>query len=85
MPRVTGLLITALVLLAGCRSAAPDSESSRVITGIVTSINAGGGFGEVDSFEVKEDDEIIRIFVDTDAVYDFPLGHLNAHRAGPSL
>lgn len=58
------------------------SENSRAINGIVTSIDADGGFGEVDGFEVKEGDEIVRVFFDPDAVYDFPGGHLNAHRGG---
>lgn len=78
----TSFVIAALVSLAACSSGAPKSDEVRTITGVITSIDTGDGFGEVDSFEIKDGDEIVLIYVDPDAVYDFPMAHLNAHRAG---
>ncbi len=70
----------ALSVLVAC-SSTPASPSHRVITGVVTDIESGKGFGEVESFVVKEDDELHRVYIDDD-VAGFPLAHLNAHRAG---
>lgn len=50
--------------------------------GVVIDIQTGSGFGEVESFTVKEGSEEHEIFVDPDATYDFPLAHLNSHRVG---
>lgn len=52
------------------------------VVGLVVDIQTGAGFGEVESFMVKEGDDQFEIFVDPDVTYDFPLAHLNAHRAG---
>ncbi len=70
-----------LVLILGACSG-EGSNGPREIVGLVVDIQSGGGFGEVKSFTVKEGDEQFEIFVDPDVTYDFPLAHLNAHRAG---
>ncbi len=78
----------ALVVLAlftasatACRSPGA-TDTTRVIVGIVIGIDSGIGFGKVESFTVKQGGEEFEIFVDPDIVYDFPLAHLNSHRAG---
>jgi hypothetical protein len=65
---------------AGCSS--PAGDDTRAIEGVVVDIRSGAGFGEVQSFTVKDGTEDLEVFVDPDASYDFPLAHLNAHRAG---
>lgn len=76
---LTLLLGVALVLVA-CSD--KGSSSSQEIVGLVIDIEAGTGFGEVESFTVKEGTEEFDIFVDPNTTYDFPLAHLNSHRAG---
>lgn len=52
------------------------------MAGIVTEIHTSQGFGQVESFTIKDGAQTYEIFIDPDATYDFPLAHLNAHRAG---
>lgn len=63
-------------------AACSSSEADVVVTGLVTEIEAGAGFGNVVSFTVRAEGESHRIYVDPNATYDFPLAHLSAHRAG---
>jgi hypothetical protein len=49
---------------------------------VVTSIDAGQGFGAVESFVIRDGEETYRIYVDREITYDFPLAHLSSHRAG---
>jgi len=75
----------ALVVMLAAAAACEDSqngEGQRVIVGVVVDINSGSGFGEVESFTVKQGADELEIFVDPEATYDFPLAHLNSHRVG---
>lgn len=78
------LLIFLLMVTVGaaCGGSPGTENPKREIVGIVVDIRSGGGFGEVESFTVKDGPDQVEIFVDPEATYDFPLGHLNAHRAG---
>lgn len=65
----------------GCGDAEPIRQSQE-IEGLVVEISTGDGFGEVESFTIKDGAKQFVIHVDPQATYDFPLGHLNSHRAG---
>jgi hypothetical protein len=79
--RIPGATLLGLVLiLGGCGD--DGSRGSQEMVGVVVDIQTGAGFGQVESFTVKKGSEQFEIFVDPDATYDFPLAHLNAHRAG---
>lgn len=80
MLKSLAILLGLVFALGAC--ADEGSDGSQVIVGLVVDIRTGTGFGEVESFTVKEGSEEFEIFVDPDATYDFPLAHLNAHRAG---
>ena len=77
------LLMTFVVLTtaAACGNS-QGSDGNRVILGVVVDIKSGSGFGEVESFTIKDGAEEFEIFVDPEVTYDFPLAHLNSHRAG---
>ena len=45
-------------------------------------IESGDGFGDVDSFTVKDGADQFEIYVDQAITYDFALAHLNAHLTG---
>lgn len=79
------VLIATLLATVSLVSACGSSErapGTREIVGVVINIDTGSGFGEVESFTVKEGDHEFEIFVDPSATYEFPLAHLNSHRAG---
>lgn len=76
--RLAIVLGLALVLGACGGSGSPDAQE---IVGVVVDIQTGSGFGEVESFTIKHGSEEWEVFVDPDATYDFPLAHLNSHRA----
>jgi|SRR5680860_1101479 len=77
-------LLAALVLTVPVVSACGSSEApgTQEIVGVVISIDSGSGFGDVESFSIKDGDQEFEIFIDPDAAYAFPLAHLNSHRAG---
>jgi hypothetical protein len=78
------LLLLALLIVAasaGCKGSGGSDESRR-IEGLVLRIESADGFGEVESFTVKDGTEEFEIYIDQAITYDFPLAHLNAHRAG---
>lgn len=81
MMRRSFAVVVGLVLILGACSDEGSSGPTEIV-GLVVDIQSGAGFGEVESFTVKEGDDQFEIFVDPDATYDFPLAHLNAHRAG---
>jgi hypothetical protein len=77
------VLVTLVILIAITVCASPDgNDQTQRIEGIVVDIRAGDEFGEVDAFTIKAGAKQLVIHVDPQATYDFPLGHLNAHRAG---
>ena len=76
---LAALVVTVLVVSACGSSEAPGTQE---IVGVVIRIDSGSGFGDVESFTVKQGDQEFAIFVDPDVTYDFPLAHLNSHRAG---
>ena len=76
---LVGLVV--MVASAGCADSRGNHET-QLIEGVVVGIEAGDGFGEVESFTVKDGETQVVIHVDPQATYHFPLGHLNAHRAG---
>ena len=76
--------MVALALLSspsGC-SSSERSGAPEAITGVVTTIESGQGFGAVRSFVVKDGEDTHRIYVDPDVTYAFPLAHLSSHKAG---
>lgn len=78
-------LVVPLVLvpfLSGCSSPSDRPDTPGEITGVVTTIESGQGFGAVRSFVVKDGQDSYRVYVDRDITYDFPLAHLNSHKAG---
>lgn len=80
MPRALIACALLIAAVAGCSENA--AEDTREIAGIVVAIRSGAGFGEVESFTVKDGPQEFEVYVHPDATYDFPLAHLNAHRAG---
>lgn len=77
------ILVTLLVMvLTAAACGGLQGEKTREVVGLVVDIRTGSGFGEVESFTVKDGSEVFEIFVDPGATYDFPLAHLNSHRAG---
>jgi len=58
-----------------------ESAGPKVVVGVVTEIYSGDDFGAVKSFSLKRGAESFEIYVDPDVTYDFPLAHLNSHRA----
>lgn len=68
--------------LSGCSSPSDLPAAPQRITGVVTTIESGQGFGAVKSFVVKDGEETYRVYVDHDVTYDFPLAHLSSHKAG---
>ena len=70
------------IALVSFSSSCNSSEPPETITGVVTTIESGQGFGAVRSFVVKDGEETSRIYVDPDVSYDFPLAHLSSHKAG---
>lgn len=75
-------LMIIFAFLPGCGSSSDSPTGPRELTGVVTTIESGEGFGAVESFTVKDGEETYRIYVDHDITYDFPLAHLNSHKAG---
>lgn len=75
----TLLATVSLVTACGSSQTAPVTQE---IVGIVIKIDTGEGFGEVESFTIKDGAEKLEIFVDPTAMYELPLAHLNSHRAG---
>lgn len=80
MRQSLAILLGLVFALGACASEV--SDGSQEIVGLVVDIQTGTGFGEVKSFTVKEGAEEFEIFPDPGVTYDFPLAHLNAHRAG---
>ena len=66
---------------SSCTSSEP-AGAPEAITGVVTTIESGQGFGAVRSFVVKDGEDAYRIYVDPEVTYDFPLAHLSSHKAG---
>ena len=74
-----------VVLLAAISCGGPSSGSADAPTelaGVVVGIETAGGFGEVESFTIKDGTRTYEIFVDPEITYGFPLAHLNSHRTG---
>ncbi|MGH2753298.1 MAG: hypothetical protein ACRDLB_02590 [Actinomycetota bacterium] len=65
------IVVLMLALGASCGNDRA-AEDSREIIGLVVDIRTGTGFGEVESFTLKDGSEEFEIFVDPDATYDFP-------------
>lgn len=77
--RTTGLLLVGILALTGCGGdAASETGGSRVITGIVTTVEATS-LVDVESFTVRSDGETFEILIDPDVTYAFPPEHLRAH------
>lgn len=74
------MLLTLVLILGACGD--NGTGGTQEVVGVVVDIQTGSGFGEVESFTVKDGSEEFEIFVDPDVTYDFPLAHLNSHRAG---
>lgn len=76
------MILLALIPFSACDSSADvKSADPKVIVGVVTEIRSGEDFGAVESFSVKKGADSFQIYVDPDVTYDFPLAHLNSHRA----
>lgn len=75
--RTLGLLAIAALLLGGCAADAP-SDDTRVLTGIVTDVEATS-LTDVESFTFRADGEDIEIQIDPEITYAFPPEHLRAH------
>jgi hypothetical protein len=74
--RVGALTLTMAFLMSGCNSA--GDEVPGELTAVIVDIESAG-FGEVESFTVKDGDQTYEIFTAEDGDYGFPLGHLHEH------
>jgi len=79
--RPVSFAIVIILATGGCAGSNGAVRTQR-IEGVVIEIRAGDRLGDIESFTVKDGKEQFVIHVDPHAKYDFPLGHLNAHRAG---
>ncbi len=70
-----------MALSVSCGNDRTPGENQEIV-GLVVDIRTGSGFGEVESFTVKDGPQEYEVFVDPNVTYDFPLAHLNAHLAG---
>ena len=78
MRRFVPLLLVALVLVA-CNGGDDDKASDpSEVTGVIVSIDSKL-LGDVKSFDVKDGDTVYTLYIDPDAEYSFPLGHLHEH------
>ncbi len=82
------LIAVAFVFVAACsngESAPPAADRApampRTLTGVVVEIESTS-LTNIQSFTLKDDDEVFEIFIDPAHDYGFPLAHLNEHRAG---
>ncbi|MGH2753501.1 MAG: hypothetical protein ACRDLB_03640 [Actinomycetota bacterium] len=69
------------LLSAACGGDGDESGGSgepSEVTGVVVDIEAEQ-LGDVTSFDVKDGDTIYQLFIDPEAEYSFPLGHLHEH------
>lgn len=74
------LVAVALALLAPACGGGNDSDAPDTVTGVVVEIDSRG-LDDVESFTVKDGDELYEISIDPEIEYGFNLGHLNEHRA----
>lgn len=75
------VLAGALAACGGSDSDAPGAaETPGEVTGVITEIESEG-LDQVNSFVVKDGDDVYKILIASDVDYGFPLGHLNEHRA----
>ncbi|MDQ3531072.1 MAG: hypothetical protein M3456_01585 [Actinomycetota bacterium] len=75
-------VLVVVFVLTGCDSSTAPPSGLREVTGVVTQIETGQSFGAVETFSVRQGEQTYRIYVDHEVTYDFPLAHLNSHRAG---
>lgn len=76
---LAALLATVVPVVSACSS--ETAPGTQEIVGVVISIDSGSGFGDIESFTIKDGGQEFEIFIDPDATYGFPLAHLNSHRA----
>ena len=78
------LVLALAVALAACggddSGDAGATEAPGEITGVITEIESEG-LDQVNSFVVKDGDDVYNVLIATDVDYGFPLGHLHEHRA----
>jgi hypothetical protein len=76
---VRSILVALLLLTSGCGGGA-TSEVPPQITGLITSIERGGG-DAITAFEIEtEEGQRYRILIDAGRDYGFALEHLVVHR-----
>ncbi|MPZ68895.1 MAG: hypothetical protein GEU71_05140 [Actinobacteria bacterium] len=76
--RTLGLLVIAALMLGGCAGSASEDDGRRVLTGIVTTVEATS-LTNVESFTLRSEGEDFVIEIDPEITYAFPPEHLRAH------
>jgi hypothetical protein len=77
MRRFVPLLLVAVILVA-CSGDDDKASDPSEVTGVIVSIDSKL-LGDVRSFDVKDGDTVYTLYIDPDAEYSFPLGHLHEH------
>jgi len=77
--RLLVLCVLASVVGAGC-TGTPIPTTPTHVTGVVVDVDSSG-LGRVTGFAIKDAGRTYDVTIDRGIDYDFPLDHLNEHRA----